>query len=104
MLSLAFWTDFGYLSLVAALEHAILHCARFTVAGDSYLIYGTDTGRSGLVGVLLMFPIVLPMKYEFIRTKVCPPGYVASGSCKLFGLRRSKYGETPPKIFRCPLR
>lgn len=64
------WTDFGYLSLVAALEHAILHCARFIYAKQAYLIYETDTGRSGVVGCILLLPIVLPMKFEFFRTKV----------------------------------
>ena len=70
MIFLAFGADFGYLSLVAALEHATLHCARFIYAKNSYLIYGTATGRSGLVGCVLLLPIVLPMKFEFIRTKV----------------------------------
>ena len=68
--SLAPRADFGYISLGAAAEHAILHCARFIYAGNSHLIYETDTGRSGLVGCLLMLPIVLPMKYEFIKNKV----------------------------------
>lgn len=70
MVYLALWADFGYLSLVAALEHATLHCARFIYAKNSHLIYGTDTGRSGLVGCVLLLPIVLPMKFEFFRTKV----------------------------------
>ena len=69
------WSDFGYLSLIAALEHATLHCARFIYAKNSHLIYETDTGRSGLVGCILLLPIVLPMKFEAIRAKVrnaCP--------------------------------
>eukprot|EP00904_Undaria_pinnatifida_P005570 jgi/Undpi1/2142/HiC_scaffold_12.g05528.m1 len=63
-------TYFGYLTLVATLEHAILHCVRFISAKQAYLIYGTDTGRSGMVGCILLLPIVLPMKFEFIRTKI----------------------------------
>ena len=70
LFSLALWPDFGYLSLIAAAEHAILHCARFIYAKNSHLIYETDTGRSGLAGCVLMLPIVLPMKFEYIRTKV----------------------------------
>lgn len=68
---LALWPDFGYLSLMAAFEHGILHCVRFTYANEAYIIYETDTGRSGLIGCLLLLPIVLPMKFEFLRTKVC---------------------------------
>ena len=70
VLSLALWTDFGFLSLISALEHAILHCARFMYAKQAYLIYETATGRSGAVGCILLLPIVLPMKLEFLRTKV----------------------------------
>ena len=64
------WADFGYLTLMAALEHGILHCTRFIYAKQAYLIYETDTGRSGVIGCLLLLPIVLPMKFDFLRTKV----------------------------------
>lgn len=63
-------TDFGLLSLVAALEHGALHCARFIYAKQANLIYETATGRSGVIGCLLLLPIVLPMKTEYLRTKV----------------------------------
>lgn len=63
-------TDFGYLSLVAALEHGALHCARFIYAKQANLIYQTATGRSGVIGCLFLLPIVLPMKTEYLRTKV----------------------------------
>lgn len=66
----ALWEDFGYLSMVAALEHGLLHCLRFAHAKQQYLIYETDTGRSGVIGCLLLLPIVLPMRFEFFRTKV----------------------------------
>ena len=55
---------------MAALEHGILHCARFIYAKRAYLLYQTDTGRSGVVGCLLLLPIVLPMKFELFKTKV----------------------------------
>lgn len=55
---------------MAALEHGILHCARFIYAKQAYLLYQTDTGRSGVVGCLLLLPIVLPMKFELFKTKV----------------------------------
>lgn len=63
-------TDFGYLTLISGYEHGLLHCARHIVAGNSELIYDTDNGRSGMVACLLLLPIVLPMKFEFFRTKV----------------------------------
>eukprot|EP00904_Undaria_pinnatifida_P005548 jgi/Undpi1/2122/HiC_scaffold_12.g05508.m1 len=63
-------TYFGYLTLVSGFEHGLLHCSRFIIARQSYLIYETDTGRSGMVACLLMLPIVLPMKFEFFRTKI----------------------------------
>ena len=63
-------TDFGYLTLVAGWEHAILHCARFIVAGNAFLIYEKDTSRSGLVACVVLLPIVLPMKYDFFKKKV----------------------------------
>lgn len=63
-------TDFGYLTLISGYEHGLLHCARHIVAGSSELIYDTDNGRSGMVACLLLLPIVLPMKFEFFRTKV----------------------------------
>lgn len=52
------------------MEHGLLHCARHIVASNSHLIYETDNGRSGVVGCILLLPIVLPMKFEFFRTKV----------------------------------
>lgn len=70
LLSPALRADFGFLSMVAALEHGLLHCIRFAHAKQSYLIYETDTGRSGVIGCLLLLPIVLPMKFEVLRTKV----------------------------------
>lgn len=33
-------------------------------------MYETDAGRSGLIAFLFMFFIVLPMKFEYFRTKV----------------------------------
>ena len=65
-----FRADFGQLTLVAAFVHTILHCARFTYGGQAYIIYETDTGRSGVIGCILLLPIVLPMKLECLRTKV----------------------------------
>lgn len=62
--------DFGYLTLAAGFEHGILHCIRFTVANQAWIIYETDTGRSGMVACLLLLPIVLPMKFDFFKKKV----------------------------------
>lgn len=63
-------TDFGYLTLVSGWEHALLHCARFIISDKAFLIYETDTGRSGMVACLLMLPVVLPMRFDFFRKKV----------------------------------
>eukprot|EP00904_Undaria_pinnatifida_P005569 jgi/Undpi1/2141/HiC_scaffold_12.g05527.m1 len=63
-------TYFGYLSLMAAFEHGILHCIRFAHAKQEYLVWKTDTGRSGVVGCVLLLPIVLPMRFEVFRTKM----------------------------------
>lgn len=64
------WQDFGFLTLCAGLEHGVLHCIRFIYSHNAWLIYETDVGRSGMVGCMLLLPIVLPMKFEFFRTKV----------------------------------
>eukprot|EP00752_Nemacystus_decipiens_P012303 g10908.t1 len=61
---------FGYLTLAAGFEHGILHCIRFTVANQAWIIYETDTGRSGMVACLLLLPIVLPMKFDFFKKKM----------------------------------
>ena len=58
------------MTLVAGFEHGILHCIRFIVAGDAWIIYGMDVGRSGTVACLLLLPIVLPMKYDFFKKRV----------------------------------
>ena len=71
-------TDFGYLTLISGYEHGLLHCARHIVAGNSELIYDTDNGRSGMVACLLLLPIVLPMKFEFFRTRVRKRGVANS--------------------------
>lgn len=75
--------------LVAAMEHAILHCARFIYAKEAFLIWSTDTGRSGLIGCLLLLPIVLPMKFEFFRTKVCIGIHVCADTARDLVLHRS---------------
>ena len=56
--------------MMAALEHGLLHCIRFAHAKQTNLIYDTDTGRSGVIGCFLLLPIVLPMKFEILKTKV----------------------------------
>lgn len=63
-------TDFGYMTLVAGFEHGIIHCIRFTVANEAWIIYETDTGRSGMAACLLLLPIVLPMKFDFFKKRV----------------------------------
>ena len=65
--------DFGYLTLAAGFEHGILHCIRFSVANQAWIIYETDTGRSGMVACLLLLPIVLPMKFDFFKKKASVP-------------------------------
>lgn len=70
MLSFALWTDFGFLTFLAALVHSILHAARYIYANQTYIMYETDAGRSGLIACALLFPIVLPMRFEFMRTRV----------------------------------
>ena len=50
--------------------HSVLHVVRYVYADAAYILYETDACRSGLIACLLMLPIVLPMKFEFLRTKV----------------------------------
>lgn len=63
-------TDFGYLTLVSGWEHGILHIARFAVGNEAHLLYVTNVGRSGVFAMLMLVPIVLPMKYNYFRGKV----------------------------------
>lgn len=64
------YTDFGYLTLVSGWEHGILHIARFAVGKEAHLLYVTSVGRSGVIAMLMLVPIVLPMKYNYFRGKV----------------------------------
>ena len=71
-LHLLFFPDFGSMTLVVGFEHGILHYIRLLVAGDAWIIYGMDVGRSGMVACLLLLPIVLPMKFDFFKKRVRP--------------------------------
>ena len=62
--------DFGYLTFVAGLVHSILHAARYIYANTADIMYKTDACRSGLIACFLLLPIVLPMKFELLRTNV----------------------------------
>lgn len=55
---------------MASLVHSILHAARYIYANMAYIMYETDAGRSGVIACALLLPIVLPMKFEYFRTKV----------------------------------
>lgn len=62
--------DFGYLTLAAGFVHGILHCVRFSVANQAWIITDMDTGRSGVVACILLLPIVLPMKFDWFKKRV----------------------------------
>lgn len=89
--------DFGYLTLAAGFEHGILHCIRFSVANQAWIIYETDTGRSGMVGCLLLLPIVLPMRFDFFKKKVRagtnPSGLRSSPCPRSLGGRAGTHGR-----------
>ena len=55
---------------MAGVIHSILHAARYIYANEAYIMYETVAGRSVLIAFLFMFFIVLPMKFEYFRTKV----------------------------------
>lgn len=63
-------TDFGYLTLAAGMEHGALHVIRYAIRGETDLLYTTNTGRSGVICTLLLFPVVLPMKYQWFKDRV----------------------------------
>eukprot|EP00752_Nemacystus_decipiens_P012591 g11151.t1 len=65
-------TCFGYMTLIFSYVHGILHCARYIVACEAWIIYGTAVGRSGLVACVLFLPIVLPMKFDFFKKQKKP--------------------------------
>lgn len=39
-------------------------------ANEAYLIHDTNAFRSGIIAMLLLFPIVLPMRFDVIRKRV----------------------------------
>ena len=39
-------------------------------ASDAFLIYETHAFRSGIIAMLLLLPIVLPMRFSFFHKKV----------------------------------
>lgn len=53
------------------------------MADNAELIYDTDNGRSGMVACMLLLPIVVPMKFEYFRTKVGGNGSVYSREARL---------------------
>eukprot|EP00903_Cladosiphon_okamuranus_P007702 g7464.t1 len=63
-------TYFGFLTLIAGVAHGCLHLARVTYASEAFLMYETDAFRSGIVAMLLLLPIVLPMRFRFFHTKL----------------------------------
>eukprot|EP00752_Nemacystus_decipiens_P012016 g10651.t2 len=63
-------TYFGFLTLLAGVAHGCLHLARVVYASDTFLIYETDAFRSGIVAMLLLLPIVLPMRFSFFHKKL----------------------------------
>lgn len=62
--------DFGYIMFVAGVEHGVLHIIRFCLGGDADILYTTNVGRSGVICMLLLFPIVLPMKFKWFKDRV----------------------------------
>lgn len=65
-----YFQDFGYLMLIAGVEHGVLHIILFSIGGDADLLYKTDVGRSGVICMLLLFPIVLPMRFKWFKDRV----------------------------------
>ncbi|CAN0019892.1 unnamed protein product, partial [Ectocarpus sp. 13 AM-2016] len=63
-------TDFGFLTLVAGWAHGVLHLARVSYAGEKFLMYETHAFRSGIFAILVLLPIVLPMRFSFFRKKM----------------------------------
>ncbi|CAM9864420.1 unnamed protein product, partial [Sphacelaria rigidula] len=63
-------TYFGYMMLIAGVGHGILHIIRFSIGGDADLLYKTDAGRSGVICMLFLFPVVLPMRFKWFKDKV----------------------------------
>ncbi|CAM9989303.1 unnamed protein product, partial [Sphacelaria rigidula] len=63
-------TYFGYMMLVAGVEHGVLHIIRYSIGGNADLLHKTNSGRSGVICMLLLFPIVLPMKFQWFKDKV----------------------------------
>ncbi|CAM9425384.1 unnamed protein product, partial [Choristocarpus tenellus] len=63
-------TYFGSLMLAMGVEHSIAHTARYIVASETEIMYDTTTGRAGVLAFLLLFPVVLPMKYAVLRNKL----------------------------------
>ena len=62
--------DFGFVMLVAGVAHGCLHIIRFSIGGDADLLYKTNAGRSGVICMLLLFPIALPMKFQWFKERV----------------------------------
>lgn len=48
----------------------MLPAAQVTYAGETFIIYETDAFRSGIIAMLLLLPIVLPMRLASIRKMV----------------------------------
>ncbi|CBN78808.1 putative respiratory burst oxidase homolog protein [Ectocarpus siliculosus] len=63
-------TYFGFLTLVAGWAHGVLHLARVSYADEKFLMYETHAFRSGIFAILLLLPIVLPMRFSFFRNKM----------------------------------
>ncbi|CAM9369134.1 unnamed protein product [Hapterophycus canaliculatus] len=63
-------TYFGFLTLLCGVAHGILHLARVAYANEAYLMHDTNAFRSGILAMLLLFPIVLPMRFNFIRRRI----------------------------------
>lgn len=47
-----------------------LPAVQVTYANEAFLMYETDAFRSGIIAMLLLLPIVLPMKLRFFRNRV----------------------------------
>lgn len=47
-----------------------LPAKQVTYANETFLVYDTDAFRSGIIAMLLLPPIVLPMRLAFIRKRV----------------------------------
>lgn len=77
---MCFSTDFGYLMLIAGVGHGVLHIVRFSIGGDADLLYKTDAGRSGVICMLLLFPVVLPMKFKWFKDRVSRVQYIRDWS------------------------